>query len=132
MIFAAVAVENRGAFSAKPANAPDSEFSATRALAAERAILGGDVPHPVGSAAHDAVRDRLAAYLQSLGYEVTIQRAFACTVNAVCAPVENIIARAAGDNRPDALLVAAHYDSVPAGPGASDDGLGVATIAETA
>src|SRR5437763_189941 len=132
MIFAVVAVENRGAFSARPADAPASEFSAARALAAERAILGGNTPHPVGSAAHDAVRERLAAHLQSLGYEVVIQRVFACTANAVCAPVQNIIARAAGDNRPDALLLTAHYDSVPAGPGASDDGIGVATIVETA
>jgi len=132
MIFAVVAVENRGAFSATPADAPASEFSAARALAAERAILGGNIPHPVGSAAHDAVRERLAAHLQSLGYEVVIQRVFACTANAVCAPVQNIIARAADDNRPDALLLTAHYDSVPAGPGASDDGIGVATIVETA
>jgi hypothetical protein len=132
VIFAAVAVENRGAFSARPANAPASEFSAVRAFAAERAILGGNVPHPVGSAAHDAVRDRLTAHLRSLGYDVTIQRAFACTAHVVCAPVQNIIARAPGDNRPDALLLAAHYDSVPAGPGASDDGIGVATLVETA
>ncbi len=132
VIFAVVAVENRGAFSAKPANAPPSEFSAERARAALRTILGGDVSHPVGSAAHDAVRDRLAAHLQSLGYEVTLQRTFACTANVVCAPVVNIIARTPGDTRPDALLIAAHYDSVPAGPGASDDGEGVATIVETA
>ena len=132
VIFAAVAVENRGAFSAKPAGAPLSEFSAERARDAERAILGGNVPHAVGSAAHDAVRDRLAAHFRSLGYEVAIQQTFACTANVVCAPVANIIARAPGDNRPDALLLAAHYDSVPAGPGASDDGIGVATLVETA
>src|SRR5213593_4449716 len=77
VIFAVVAVENRGAFSAKPATAPPSEFSAERARAALRAILGGDIPHPVGSAAHDAVRDRLVAHLQSLGYDMTLQRAFA-------------------------------------------------------
>ena len=132
VIFAVVAVENRGAFSAKPATAPPSEFSAERARAALRTILGGNVPHPVGSAAHDAVRDRLVAHLQSLGYDVTLQRAFACTANVVCAPVVNVMARMPGDNRPDALLIAAHYDSVPAGPGASDDGEGVATIVETA
>jgi len=131
-VFAVVAVENRGAFSARPADAPQSEFSATRALTAERAILGGNLPHPVGSAAHDTLRDRLVAHLQSLGYDVRVQRTFACTANAVCAPVQNIIARAAGDDRPDELLITAHYDSVPAGPGASDDGIGVATIVETA
>ena len=82
-VFAVVAVENRGAFSARPADAPQSEFSATRALTAERAILGGNLPHPVGSAAHDILRDRLVAHLQSLGYDVTVQRTFACTARSV-------------------------------------------------
>jgi hypothetical protein len=132
VIFAVVAVENRGAFSWKAGDAPPSEFSADRALAAERAILCDDIPHPVGSAAHDIVRDRLAAHLRSLGYDVSIQRTFACTANVVCAPVANILARTPGDARPDALLVTAHYDSVPAGPGASDDGIGVAALVETA
>jgi len=131
VILALVVAQNRGA-APKPASAPPSEFSAARALAAEREILGGDVPHPVGSAAHAGVRDRLAARLRSLGYDVLIQRTLACTANVVCAPVENIIARTAGDTRADALLIAAHYDSVASGPGASDDGLGVATVVETA
>ncbi|MEK6372790.1 MAG: M20/M25/M40 family metallo-hydrolase [Acidobacteriota bacterium] len=130
-ILAAVVVQNRG-MRPKPASAPPAEFSAARAFAAESEILGGDLPHPVGSAAHAAVRDRLAAHLRALGYDVAIQRAFACTAHVVCAPVENVIARTAGDARPDALLVAAHYDSVASGPGASDDGLGVATVVETA
>ena len=131
-ILAVVLAESRGAFSVRPASAPSSAFSAERARAAERAILGGDVPHPVGSAEHDAVRDRLAAHLRSLGYDVAVQRAFACTANVICAPVQNVIARTPGDDRADALLIAAHYDSVPAGPGASDDGMGLATLAETA
>lgn len=131
-VLAVVVVQNRGV-APKSARRPPSEFSAFRALAAERSILGGaNQPHPVGSEAHAGVRDRLAARLRGLGYEVTIQRAFACTANVVCAPVENVIARTPGDTRPDALLVSAHYDSVPSGPGASDDGLGVATVVETA
>jgi hypothetical protein len=130
-ILAVVTVQNRG-MRPKPASAPPAEFSAVRAFAAERAILGGDASHVVGSAAHAGVRDRLAAHLRSLGYDVAIQQTFACTAHVVCAPVENIIARTAGDARPDALLIAAHYDSVAAGPGASDDGLGMATVVETA
>ncbi len=105
-------------------------------MAFESEIMGGDVPHPVGTAAHDAVRDRLAARFRALGYDVAIQRSFACSPYVTCAPVANIIARTPGDARPDALpaalIIAAHYDSVPAGPGASDDGLGVATLVETA
>ena len=115
-----------------PESAPASSFSAARAIAFEREILGGDVPHPVGTAAHDAVRDRLAARFRSLGYDVAIQRSFACSPYVTCSPVANVIARTPGDARPNALVLAAHYDSVPAGPGVSDDGVGVAALVETA
>ena len=115
-----------------PDSAPLSSFSAARAIAFEREIIGAEVPHPVGTAAHDAVRDRLATRFRALGYDVTIQRSFACSPVVTCAPVANIIARTPGDTRPDALILAAHYDSVPAGPGVSDDGQGVATLVETA
>lgn len=112
--------------------APPSAFSAARALTFEREILGGDVSHPVGTTAHDAVRDRVAARFRALGYEVSIQRSFACSPYVTCAPVANVIARVPGDVRTDALILAAHYDSVPAGPGVSDDGVGMAAIVETA
>lgn len=129
-ILAVVVVQNRGV---RPRSAaiPPTEFSAFRAMAAARSIIG-TLPHPVGSGAHAGVRDRLAARFRALGYDVAVQRSFACTASAVCAPVENVIARTPGDARPDALLVSAHYDSVPSGPGASDDGIGVATLVETA
>ncbi len=115
-----------------PETAPPSSFSAARAIRFEREILGGDVPHPVGTAAHDAVRERLAARFRTLGYDVTIQRSFACSPFVTCAPVANVIARIPGDTRPDALVLAAHYDSVPAGPGVTDDGVGMAALVETA
>ncbi|MGH9423631.1 MAG: M28 family peptidase, partial [Thermoanaerobaculia bacterium] len=115
-----------------PESAPPSSFSAARALAYEHEILGGDVPHPVGTPAHDAVRERLAARLRALGYDVSIQRSFACSPFVTCAPVANVIARIPGDTRPDALILAAHYDSVPAGPGVSDDGVGMAALVEIA
>jgi hypothetical protein len=115
-----------------PESAPANSFSAARALHFERDVLGGDVPHPVGTAAHDATRDRLAAQFRALGYDVTIQRSFACSAWVTCAPIANVIARTPGDSRPNALVVAAHYDSVAAGPGVSDDGVGVATLLETA
>src|SRR5690606_20320981 len=37
-----------------------------------------------------------------------------------------------GERRTGALALAAHYDSVPAGPGAGDDGAGVAALLEIA
>ncbi|HEX3577372.1 MAG TPA: M28 family peptidase [Thermoanaerobaculia bacterium] len=115
-----------------PESAPATEFSAARALHFERDVLVGDVPHPVGTATHDAIRDRLAAQFRTLGYDVMIQRSFACSPWLTCSPVANVIARTPGDARPNALLLAAHYDSVAAGPGVSDDGVGAATLLETA
>ncbi len=116
----------------QPASAPANVFSAARAIASEHELLGGDIPHPVGSAAHDAVRDRIAASFRTLGYDVTIQRSIICNAAVTCAPVANVIARVPVDTRKDALVLAAHYDSVPAGPGVSDDGVGVAVLLETA
>src|SRR5918912_92330 len=115
----------------KPLSAPSSEFSAARALQFHREVMG-NVPHPVGSAEHDRVRDRLVARFQSLGYDTTVQQRFACNPHAYCAPVQNVIARRPGDTAGDVVLVVAHYDSVAAGPGATDDGNGVSALLEIA
>lgn len=131
LIASAVALVQRGP-SPLPATADASRFSAARAVGVLREILPDDVPHPVGTPAHDAVRDRIASHLRALGYPVSMQQTFACNAHATCAPVTNIMARLPGDARADTLAVVAHYDSVAAGPGASDDGIGVATVLETA
>src|SRR4051794_27205351 len=115
----------------RPASAPATEFSAARALELHRQVIG-NVPHPVGSAEHDRVRDRLVARFRALGYDVAIQQRFACNAYASCAPVQNVIARQPGDAAGDVVLMVAHYDSVGAGPGASDDGSGVAAMLEVA
>jgi len=116
----------------KASNAPANEFSAVRALEAERATIGGKVPHPVGSAANHAVRERIVAHLEALGYDANVQRSFACNAHNTCATVENIIARLPGQLSGPSVLLCAHYDSVFAGPGASDDGTGVASLLEIA
>lgn len=116
-----------------PAGAPTSSFSAARAIDFERQFLR-DVPHPAGSAEHEAVRLRIIRQFETLGYDVRTENAFACNAHDSCAPVSNVLARRredAGNDRKSVLL-AAHYDSVGAGPGASDDGAGVATILEIA
>lgn len=113
--------------------APDGAFSAGRALDAFRATIGGTVPHPVESNANQAVRDRIVARFRSLGYETRIDRTFACSAYGTCANVENIVASLPGANPTQpAVLAVAHYDSVPAGPGASDDGIGAASLLEIA
>lgn len=116
----------------KPVSALGKEFSSARAEAVLRALLAEEVPHPVGTAANARVRERIVARFTALGYDTAIQRRFACNPLPVCAMVENIIARAPGARRADAVVLMAHHDSVGAGPGASDDGTGVAALLEIA
>jgi Peptidase family M28 len=93
-------------------------------------------PRPVGSPGHDKARTYLIDTLASLNLEVTEQKThFASLIagNIVSGDVNNVIGRLRGTSAArDAVLFAAHYDSVPSGPGASDDGFGVATLLETA
>jgi hypothetical protein len=116
----------------RDASAPQNAFSSARAMSILQGLLVEGVPHPVGSPANARVRSRIESRFHELGYETAAQRRFACNANANCAMVENVIAQAPGASTGDVVLLAAHYDSVPAGPGASDDGMGVATLLEVA
>src|ERR1041385_6304141 len=116
----------------KAANAPPHEFSAARAFAIEKQLLAGIGAHPIGSPANAIVRTRILGVLQSLGYETHVEEVFACDSHAQCAMVRNVIAHVPGMPSRPAVMLLAHYDSVPAGPGASDDGTGVATLLEVA
>lgn len=119
--------------SPKPHDAPPREFSSARAKAVLDELLQEGVPHPIGTAANRRIRDRIVARFRALGYETRIQQRFTCSPSATCATVENIIAEAPGQRRNgETLLLAVHYDSVAAGPGASDDGTGVASLIEIA
>jgi len=116
----------------RPAGAPASEFSAARALALLREILGDEAPHPVGSEANRRVQDRILAEMDRLGLRREVQEAFACGRFGMCATVRNLLARIPGERPGKAVLLMAHHDSVPAGPGAGDDGSGVAIALEAA
>jgi len=116
---------------ARGADAPADAFSALRARDVLVRILGDEAPHPTGSAANAAVRDRIKAEFARLGLTADVQRRFVCGT-ATCATVENIVVRLPGVSREHAVLLSAHYDSVAAGPGAGDDGAGVAALVEVA
>lgn len=119
---------------ALPASAAAAEFSAERAVQHVKAIARS--PRPIGSANHAAARDYIFQQLRAFGLEPEIQKTTA--VSSTAAPlffagtIQNIVARrkGAGDGR--AVVLLAHYDSVSTGPGANDDGAGVATLLETA
>jgi hypothetical protein len=117
---------------ALPADAPPEKFSAGRARAVLRDLVGDGVPHPTGSLAQSAAANRILDRLQRLGYAPRVQEVFACGRYGTCGTVRNILARREGTTNGRAVLLAAHYDSVGAGPGASDNGIGVASLLEIA
>ena len=116
----------------KPLNAPATEFSAARAYQDLQRMLGDSTPHPVGSAADDLVRAQILQTLTSFGYDPQQQTAFDCDEYGGCATTTNILVRIPGASEGPAVLLAAHYDSVAAGPGAFDDGAGAAAVLEIA
>lgn len=117
---------------AKGADAPADEFSSARARMVLQKLVGDGVPHPVGSGQSAVVRARIVSELTQLGYEPQVRGGFACDAYGTCAEVKNVVARLDGQEAGPAVMVAAHYDSVPAGPGASDDGVGAASVLEIA
>ena len=114
-------------------DAAPERFSAARAFDALSRVIGDELPHPSGSAEHDAVLGRLEAELEALGLEHARQETAVQYGTSV--EVRNVLARIPGREQGPAhkgVLLVAHYDSVAAGPGAADDGSGVATLLETA
>src|SRR5579863_140641 len=113
-------------------DAPPTVFSAGRAAAILRDLVGNGLPHPIGSSAGARLRDAIVERLSALGYRSQFQSGWVCDEGACGNPV-NIVARLGGDAEDrSTILLVAHYDSVPAGPGASDDGAAVASMLEIA
>ncbi len=107
-----------------PAGAPATEFSAERALPIVADLARG--PHPVGSPAAALVHDDVVARLRALGLSARVETA---VVDGVA--VGNVVATLPGTAPTGTVVLAAHTDSVPAGPGAADDVSSVAAILET-
>ena len=116
-----------------PLDAPPAEFSAHRAAVLLRSIAVE--PHSLGTPAHDAVRDAVLGMWRGLGLSPEIQSGtHVGSESHYAARVENIVVRLPGKSHTPgrALLLATHYDSVEPAPGASDAGVGVVTLLETA
>jgi hypothetical protein len=117
------------------ASAPASAFSSARADATLTRVLGPEIPHPVSSAENAAVRARILKEFAAMGVPAHTYQAFTCNPwrglsFVACATVTDIVAEVI-PGQGKAIVMMAHYDSVPAGPGASDDESGVATVLET-
>jgi hypothetical protein len=114
------------------ADAPPTVFSAHRTIGILHDLVDDGVPHPIGSPAGARLREVIVERLSALGYTPELQTGWVCNEGACGNPV-NIIARLGGDSEDrSSVLLAGHYDSVPAGPGASDDGAAVASMLEIA
>jgi hypothetical protein len=120
-----------------PTSVAAGEFDGIRAKQRLARILGDQRPHPVDSVANDAVRERLMTELRAIGLQPRVQEASDCSALpgsriVSCSRVRNVLAIIAGERPGRAILLNAHYDSTPTGPGAADDGIGVATMLEVA
>ena len=138
VLLLALAVATKGWLVTVPPNAEagPGAFDADRAAGRLARILGDERPHPVDSAANDAVRARLIAELRAIGLAPRVADSIACNGSRnsrtiSCARVRNVVVTfgPAGGRH---VLMATHYDSSPAGPGAADPGIGMATMLETA
>src|ERR1035438_7983226 len=93
---------------AVPATAPPTDFSTARALA--HLLVFARVPHPVGTAAHDTVRDYIVEQLSTLGVQPEVQTAtvgsprWGSPYNA--ATVYNVLARLPGAASTKAVMLA--------------------------
>jgi hypothetical protein len=124
---------------ALPASVPTTEFSAERAV--EHIKVIAQEPRLIGSPGFDNARDYVMGELTALGLTPEIQNTTVTVPTELLAQlgappslppedVENVIARIEGTETKDAILLVAHLDSRN-GPGASDDGSGVAVLLET-
>ena len=117
---------------ARPVDAPELEFSAQRALATMRELAAGLGPRPMGSADGRELCTRLEAHLRGLDYSTELQERTILGPEGHVGRPRNLIAWRGGREDLPGVLLVAHYDSVAAGLGASDDLAGVGALCEIA
>jgi hypothetical protein len=110
-------------------------FSAARAMTHISAIA--EEPRPVGSAKHAETQAYLLDQLALLGWRTEVQKSvgmfdFGDNGTQSIAAVANVVATRPGSDSTGTVLLTAHYDTVVGSPGASDDGIGVGVLLETA
>ncbi|MEM9169996.1 MAG: M20/M25/M40 family metallo-hydrolase [Pseudomonadota bacterium] len=113
-----------------------ARFSAREAKKALETLIGDTRPRPLGSKANAAGRARIVDAFERAGFAAATVPDRTCRTAGRrsfirCAEVWNIVVRIAPGEGP-ALVLAAHHDSVGAGPGAADDLHAVAVILQAA
>jgi hypothetical protein len=119
----------------KGIDAPATEFSAGRAEVVLARVLGAELPHPISSPENANVRSHLEQELAALHVPMVARTGLGCTWRPKrallgCGTVTDLIATVQ-EGEGKAIVMLSHYDSVPAGPGAGDDGSGVAAVVES-
>jgi len=110
-----------------------TEFSADRAV--DHVSTLAREPRPTGSPENERGRDYIISRLAELDLVPDLQSLVVpdyYRTEAGDVTVTNVMARIPGDDSTGAVALVAHYDTVPATPGANDDAAGVATVLETA
>jgi len=116
------------------------QFNTARAFSRLENILADQQPHNVDTPENHELRERLLTEIRAMGYSPEVTGGPACnttraTTYMPCTHVSNVSFRLGANDGPDtgdAIMVTSHYDSVPAGPGATDAGMGTATVLEIA
>ena len=131
-LFVAIAMSSLTPPATNPADAPEPEFSAERAMV-HLAVIASE-PHPMGSAAKIRVREYIVAELRELGLEPILQTVSAPDyfVPGRIVDVTNVIVTIPGTATTKAVALMAHYDTEPTTPGANDNSAAVAALLETA
>jgi hypothetical protein len=127
-----IAVTPFGAPRPLPASAPATAFSSERAMDLLRQIAVA--PRPIASDEAGRVRDLIYDRLRQLGLgpHVLASEIVSARDPRVAGVVHNVAGRLPGRDTSRAVLLMAHYDTVPTAPGAADDGSGVAALLEVA
>ncbi|MFH0992434.1 MAG: M20/M25/M40 family metallo-hydrolase [bacterium] len=112
----------------KPESADPAYFSSARAMKHLRVIAVE--PRFVGSPSHQRTKEYLLQQLRLLGFNPVIQKTMVRSASRVSC-IENVLVTIRGRDNTKAVLLAAHYDTVPLAPGANDAGSGVVSMLES-
>ncbi|MEC0307931.1 M20/M25/M40 family metallo-hydrolase [Paenibacillus lautus] len=117
---------------------PDKKADISRNFSADRAVQHlnhiAKTAHPSGSVENEKVRNYLVEQLKLMGLKPEIEHSNHASLYPKMltgGDMYNVIGKLEGTSSDHAMMMSAHYDSVQQGPGASDDGSGVAALLET-
>ncbi len=113
-----------------PESAPSTAFSAARAMQHTRAMA--HETHPAGSVANDRVCAYIQDQLKAMDVEMELIHEYVNPGGRSVLMRRAVLGRIRGTAPTKAFAIDAHFDSVPYGPGATDDISGVSAMLETA